>query len=86
MEKVVKSEIIKNYIKNYNLTIKQFCEQCKISEATLSKLLKGEPDYKISTLHKVCKIIECKIWELINEEESYKYYLRLKLEKNKKPL
>lgn len=52
--------LITNYIKNNNLTIKQFCTMCNISLYTYKTLIKCQ-NIKISKLVKIVKIIGCSL-------------------------
>lgn len=58
--------IIRKYIKENRLTIKQFCAMCKISYKTLRKLLKGQQNVKISSLFKIARTLKIELYKLFN--------------------
>lgn len=53
MKLTIKTELITNYIQQNNLTIKEFCKQCKISHNTYRKIMNGETNIRISTMYKI---------------------------------
>lgn len=53
MKLIIKTELIKNYITTNNLTVKEFCEKCKISQNTYYRIVKGYTKIRISTLYRI---------------------------------
>ena len=63
---VVKTDLIKSFIKDNNLTIAQFCKLCKISQSTLYKIFNGK-DFIIVVLFKIARVMHVQVWQLIKE-------------------
>lgn len=49
----IKTELITNYIKLNNLTIKEFCKRCQISQKTYYRIMHGETNIRISSMYKI---------------------------------
>ena len=47
---------------------KELAKGTNISETTISKLVRGDKDCKLSTIDKVCKYLQCKINDVIEFE------------------
>lgn len=45
MAEKARAEVIMQYIKEHNLTKKEFCKLCNIGKSTLYRVLKGENGY-----------------------------------------
>lgn len=47
------------------ITQKELAQKTKLAESTISKLAQGDCDCKLSTLDKICNILDCKISDII---------------------
>lgn len=63
MKELVKTYIIKDYIREKKLTKTEFCKLCKISIHTLNKILSGK-NFEISALFKIAKVLEMEVYQL----------------------
>ena len=63
MKELVKTYIIKDYIKEKNLTKTEFYKRCKISIYTLNKIL-SRKNFEISALFKIAKVLELEVYQL----------------------
>ena len=61
MNKIIKTELIENYIKENNLTKSKLCKLCDISTKKLNLLLKNKVKIKIETLVKISKLTKISI-------------------------
>lgn len=59
----VNVSIISNYISQNHLTIRKFCEECKISVSTYYKIMQGK-DVKLIYLFRIAKYMNLDIWQL----------------------
>lgn len=66
MSKLYNVDIIVEYIKNNNLTKKEFAKQCKISTSTLYKVLQGKHIY-VKTLWRVVKVIGIEFHQIFKD-------------------
>ncbi len=64
MKEIVNTKLISDYIKNNNLTKKEFCKQCNISKSTFYKIMAGK-NYYLIALFKIAKKMGVKIHYLI---------------------
>ncbi|MBQ7373595.1 MAG: hypothetical protein IJW64_03430 [Clostridia bacterium] len=55
MEKIFKTDLIKNYLEQNNLTEKDFCNLCKISETALSLIWQHDSEIELLCLFKIAK-------------------------------
>lgn len=60
-----KTEIITNYRKENNLTIKQFCRKCKISAAVYYKIMHNQLNVRASAVVRVAKELNVRLDDLI---------------------
>jgi DNA-binding Xre family transcriptional regulator len=51
------------------LTQKDLAEGAELTENTVSKLVRGDKDCKLSTIDKVCNYLQCKISDIIEFEK-----------------
>ena len=58
-------KLIKEYLKINNLTIKEFCEQCKIRERTFYRIMKGE-NFNLLSLLKIARRINIRLCEFFS--------------------
>lgn len=54
---VIEYHKIQHFMRINNLTIGQFCKNCKISKTTLSKILHGQKNVTLETLTKISEYI-----------------------------
>lgn len=59
MKLTIKTELITNYIRQNNLTVKEFCKQCQISQKTYYRIMNGETKIRIITMYKI--LVQTKI-------------------------
>ncbi len=59
----VNTEFILNYIKENNLTKKEFCRQCGISPSTLNSILNGN-NIKLSSLKKLITKLNASFYQI----------------------
>lgn len=58
----LKTEIIKEYIKNNALTVKEFCSQCGISVSTYYRMMHGK-DFYLNSLLSIAKKLNKRLME-----------------------
>lgn len=51
------------------VTQKELSEKTGLAESTISKLVRGEEDCKLSTIDKICTYLQCKITDVIEFEK-----------------
>ncbi|USJ20211.1 helix-turn-helix transcriptional regulator [Lactococcus formosensis] len=51
-----------------DMTARDFSKVSGISESTLSKIISGKTDPKLSTIFKICSILNVKIGELLDKD------------------
>ncbi len=51
------------------MTQKELAKGADISESTISKLVRGDKDSKLSTIDKVCNYLQCNISDIIEFEK-----------------
>lgn len=66
MEKKINSKLIQKYMKENQLTKKEFCEVCGICERTLKRMLDGGFDCRLASVLKVRKVLKVTLNELLN--------------------
>ncbi len=65
MENLIDAEKIYVYMIKNNLSKDKFAKLCKISVATLNGVLKGGKNTKVSTLFKICRVLDLHIKDLV---------------------
>ena len=70
MKKLIKTELIMNYIKNNNLTKKEFCKQCNISIYILNKILNYKTNIRITAFIKIAELLKIHMYELLEDEKN----------------
>lgn len=65
MNRYVKTEKIEEYIKENNLTKREFCKLCKISPSTLNKILKTE-NFNLLSLFKITRVMNINFCDIFN--------------------
>lgn len=56
--------LIIDFIKAKNLSKNTFCTLCKISTATLDKILAGKRNFRIIALFKIARLLGVQIYEM----------------------
>lgn len=64
MKKIIKTEMILNYLKENNLTKKAFCQKCKIGTQILNKILRNQTNFNIVALFRIARQLEIEVCEL----------------------
>ncbi|MBQ7880579.1 MAG: hypothetical protein IJ358_01890 [Clostridia bacterium] len=64
-EITINVEIIKEYIKQNNLSVKEFCEKCNISYYSYLKLMRKEL-VKVRVLYNISILLDVRLVDLIN--------------------
>lgn len=64
MNKIINTDLIKNYMKENKLTKSDFCKLCGLSNGSLNKVLNGNLNIFISTLFKISITINVKFSEI----------------------
>lgn len=64
MKKLIKTELIENYLKEKNLNKSRFCKECKISTGTLNKILSNKENFRINALFKIARTLGIQVFEL----------------------
>ena len=59
MKVKIKTELITNYIIHNDLSIKEFCRQCGISQNTYYRIMNGQTNIRIITMYKI--LVQTKI-------------------------
>jgi len=60
-----KCEIIKNYLKTNNLTIKKFCQMCEIKYYNFRQIMANNLNVTSTVFYKICKTMNIKLKDLI---------------------
>jgi transcriptional regulator with XRE-family HTH domain len=64
MKDKINIEILKNYMKEQQLSKTEFCKQCKISMEVLNKILANDSNFGIVALFKIARKLNMQIHEL----------------------
>ena len=64
MEARINTKLIEDYIKDNNLSKKEFCKICGISQQILRKILRNQQNFYITALFKVARTLKLHIHEL----------------------
>lgn len=64
METKINTKLIENYMYDNNLSKKEFCKLCELSQAILRKILRNQKNYRITALFKVAKLLKAHICDL----------------------
>ena len=60
----LRTDLINRYMKENNITKREFCKQCKISHSQLKRMYKNDFDFYIESLYKVCKILNVELKDM----------------------
>lgn len=77
MKEAANKKLILDFMKENNLSKKQFCERCGIGVAVLNKYLNNNSRFRISALSKIAKLIGVEIKDLfiiVNEKKTDEYF------------
>ena len=66
MTNTIKTELIKNFIKENNLSKSKFCEMCKISQSTLNKIMTNSENFRIIALFKIARVLKIQVYQMFN--------------------
>lgn len=61
---MIKTEVIKIYLKENELSKSAFCKKCKISFTTLKKVLEQDTSYNLVALFKIAHVLKIRVCEL----------------------
>ena len=64
MEAKINTKLIDDYIKDNNLSKKEFCKLCGISQQILRKILRNQQNFYMTALFKVARTFKLHIHEL----------------------
>lgn len=67
MESHVSGQMILDFIKDNQLTKKEFCKQCKISTSTLDRILKGK-NFRLIYLFRIGRRMNVPIHKMFRDE------------------
>lgn len=65
MKKIIKTEIILNYLKENK---KAFCQKCKIGTQILNKILRNQTNFNIVAIFRIARQLEIEVCELFIDE------------------
>ena len=63
--RIIKTEIITNFIEKNNLSKTGFCKMIKIAPSTFNKIMNNSTNYGIVALFKIAKAMNSNIWEIL---------------------
>ena len=66
MDQTIKVDKIKKFLKDHNMTNKEFCERCGISNFVLKKILADETNFGVNVIFRVASFMNVKVSSLIN--------------------
>ncbi len=58
-------QLIKDYINNHNLTEKEFCKKCRITEYIFGRIMNGKVDLNLFTFVKIVDVLKCRWAEIV---------------------
>lgn len=58
--------LIKDYLNEHNLTVKEFCEKCEIKYYAYRQLMLGDANISVETLYRIGYITKIRMEDLIN--------------------
>ena len=63
-KKVIKTELIENFIQTHKLSKTKFCKLCKMHPSTFNKIIHNDYNFRIDALWKIAKAINVPIYQL----------------------
>lgn len=63
-------EIIKDYLIENHLTIKQFCQLCNIKYYNFRQIAKNDLNVRSNVLYKICKTMNMKLRDIISVKQN----------------
>ena len=67
MKKLIKTEMIEDYMQKNKISKTQLCKMCKISIKTLNKILANNINIDILAFFKIAKVLNIKVHQIFNE-------------------
>ena len=64
MQKIIKTEIIENYLKENNISKYKFCKLCNVSRNIFDKIMANDTNFGIKALFKIARILNIEAHEL----------------------
>lgn len=66
MKTVININLIKDYIKDNNLTNPEFCKLCKISALTFERIMKDDLEVDLTAIFRISRILDVRLCEMFN--------------------
>ena len=66
--KIFNTQIVKDYIKNNKLTVKQFCENCKISYYSYRQFMNDDLKISVPKVFRMARIIGVHLCFMFNKK------------------
>lgn len=66
MSNIINTEIIKNYMEENNLSKRAFCKLCKISPATLERILMNKDSVRLMVIFRIARALKTPVYKLFN--------------------
>lgn len=66
MKNTFKIELIKNYIKENNLTVNKFCKICNVKKHVYYKILHNKLNFDANNIFRIARILEIQVHEIFN--------------------
>lgn len=64
--KIIKIELIDEFMENNKMSKSKFCKVCKISLSSLNKLMTNSLNISVVVLFKIAKILNIEVYQLIS--------------------
>lgn len=72
MKETIKTELIRNFIKEQHLSKTKFCKLCKISPSTFHKIMKNDFHFHTGAFFRIAKVMKIEVVEIFDEQRYYK--------------
>lgn len=66
----LRTDLINKYMRENNITKREFCKKCKISHSQLKRMYKNDFDFYIESLYKVCKLLNVELKDMFKVIEN----------------